>query len=127
MLMSFTWYVVINSRDRAQPSGFFSFFFICSFWFFVGFFFFFRRRKKYIRPAPPPREASHTHITYPIRFTHNRGPAIDDSAEGSRGDRLEAVPSAADFSGEGASGDDASGGGAAAAASTTVLPLGPAT
>ena len=44
-----------------------------------------------------------------------------DSAEGSRGDRLKAVPSAAD-----SSGDDASGGGAAAAANPTVLPLGPA-
>ena len=49
-----------------------------------------------------------------------------DFSEGSRGDRLEAVPSPADSSGDGASGDDASGGGAAAAASPTVLPLGPA-
>ena len=90
-----------NQLAGSSPTQHFFFvFFICSFWFFV-LFFFFRRGKKNKRPAPPPREASHTHTSHTQYDSHSRGPAMADSAEDSRGDRLEAVPSVADSSGDG--------------------------
>ena len=55
-----------------------------------------------MKDPPDPRERHHTHIIHPILFTHNRGPAMADSAEGSRGDHHEAVPSAANSSSDGA-------------------------